>query len=122
MAMRAVGVGLAAVAWASVLVSEAQQNADVRNVALVGSVILAVLVTQVWTARPPSATIIDVIRPMERDILAVARERAGGDEERLHRLATRVAMLAAVRIQRGGTVPRDKRAWLRTLARLASSE
>jgi hypothetical protein len=122
MAMRAVGVGLAAVAWASVLVSEAQQSGDVRNLALVGAAILSVVITQLLTAQPPSATVVDLLRPLERDIVAVARERAGGDEERLKLLVTRVAMLAAARMQRGAVVPRDRRAWLRTLARLASSQ
>jgi hypothetical protein len=122
MAMRAVGVGLAAVAWTSVLVSEAQQSGDVRNYALVGAALLSVLITQLFTAQPPSATVVDLLRPLERDIIAVARERAGGDEERLELLVTRVAMLAAARMQRGAVIPRDRRAWLRTLARLASSQ
>ena len=122
MALRAVGVGLAAVAWTSVFVSEAQQSGDVRNYALVGVAILSVLITQLLTGQPPSATVVNLLRPLERDIIAVARERADGDEERLELLVTRVAMLAATRIQRGGTIPRDRRAWLRTLARLASSQ
>src|SRR3982074_363022 len=118
-ALRAAGIGLAAVAWASVLGSEAQQNADVRSFALVASAILSVAVCQWFTALPPSATIVGLLRPFERDLISIARERAGGDTERMQLLVTRMATLAAVRIRRGGSVPHDHRAWLRSLARLA---
>jgi hypothetical protein len=119
-ALRVVGVGLAAVAWASVLGSEAQQNADIRAYAQVATAILAVCITQWFTAPPPSATLVDLLRPFERDIIAAARERAGGDLDRLKLLVTRIAALAAARIQQGADVPRDRRAWLRALARLAA--
>jgi hypothetical protein len=118
-ALRAAGIGLAAVAWASVLGSEAQQNADVRSFALVASSILGVAICQWFTGLPPSATIVGLLRPFERDIVNIARERAGGDAERLNMLVTRIAIHAAVRVRRGGTVPTDHRAWLRSLARLA---
>src|SRR3982074_3245611 len=118
-ALRAAGIGLAAVAWASVLGSEAQQNADVRSFALVASAIVSVAICQWFTGLPPSATIVGLLRPFERDLIAVAREQAAGDAVRLEMLVTRIATLAAVRIRRGGTVPHDHRAWLRTLARLA---
>jgi hypothetical protein len=117
-ATRAVGIGLGAVAWASVLGSQAQQSADLRGYAVVGAALIGVLVAQWFNAPPPSATVVEVLRPMERDIVAAARERAGGDPERLHLLAARVAALAAVRIRRGGEVPSDRRAWFRALARL----
>jgi hypothetical protein len=78
-----------------------------------------VAICQWFTGLPPSATIVGLLRPFERDLIAVAREQAAGDAERLEMLVTRIATLAAVRIRRGGTVPHDHRAWLRTLARLA---
>jgi hypothetical protein len=118
MALRVVGIGLAAVAWASVLSSEAQQNADVRSLAQVVAAIVSVCVAQLFTGRPPSATIVDLVRPFERDILAVARERARGDPEQADFLTARIATLAAVRLRRGADLPRDRRAWLRVLARL----
>jgi hypothetical protein len=118
-AMRAAGIGLAAVTWASVLVSQSQQNADVRAFALVASSIVSVAICQWFTELPPSATIVGLLRPFERDIISAARERAGGDPERLELLVTRIVTLAAVRIRRGGNPPRDHRAWLRSLARLA---
>src|SRR5205085_8810559 len=45
-AMRAVGVALAAVAFASALGSEAQQNADIRSYLQVATMVVAVLVAQ----------------------------------------------------------------------------
>ena len=119
MALRAVGIGLAAVAWASVLGSEAQQSADVRAYAQVGAAVLSVCIVQWLTALPPSANLVDLLRPFERDVLAIARERSGGDAERMQALATRITDLAAGRIRGGANVPRDRRAWLRLLARLA---
>jgi hypothetical protein len=118
-AMRASGVGLAAVAWASVLGSEAQQSETVRAYAQVAAAIVGVCVSQWFTRLPPSATTVDVLRPFERDILAAAREQARGDDERVYFLAARMAMLATVRLRRGGSLPRDRRAWFRSLARLA---
>jgi hypothetical protein len=122
MALRVVGIGLVAVAWASVLGSEFQLGADARTMTQVGAAILAVLVGQLLAGQPPSATIVDVLRPFERDILAVARERAQGDPDQADFLAARIAMLAAVRIRRGADLPRDRRAWLRALARLAGDD
>ena len=119
MALRAVGIGLGAVAWASVLGSEAQQSADVRAYAQVGAAVLSVCIVQWLTALPPSANLADLLRPLEREVLAVARERGGGDAERTEALATRITELAAERIRGGANVPRDRRAWLRVLARLA---
>jgi hypothetical protein len=122
MALRVVGVGLAAVAWASVLGSEFQLGPDARTMAQVGAAIVAVLVAQLLAGQPPSATIVDVLRPFERDILAVARERAHGDPDQAEFVAARIASLAAVRIRRGADLPRDRRAWLRALARLAGDD
>ena|ERR1700687_569581 len=121
-ALRVVGIGLAAVAWASVIGSEAQQPADTRAYVQVAAAILAVVIAQWFTSLPPSATGVDLIRPFERDILAAARDRAGGDAERTRMLATRIATLAVVRIRRGGNLPSDRRAWFRALARLAGED
>jgi hypothetical protein len=121
-ALRVVGIALAAVAWASVIGSEAQQSADTRAYALVVAAVVAVLVAQWFTRLPPSATGVDLIRSFERDILAAARDRAGGDTERMHILAGRIAMLAVVRLRRGGTMPSDRRTWFRALARLAGED
>ena len=118
-AMRAAGVGLAAVAWASVLASEAQQTGDARSYLRAASATLGVVFAQWFTGLPPSATIVDLLRPFERDILNAARERAGRDLERTELLAARIATLAVVRLRRGGHLPSDRRAWLRALARLA---
>ena len=118
-ALRAAGIGLAAVAWASALGSEAQQSSDVRSLALVAAALVSVAICQWFTGLPPSATIVGLLRPLERDIINTARERAGGDPERVEMLVARIATLAAVRIRRGGNPPRDIRAWLRVLARLS---
>jgi hypothetical protein len=118
-ALRAAGVGLAAVAWASALGSQAQQSADVRTYAQVAAAIVGVSISQWFTRLPPSATVVDLLQPFERDILAVAREQARGDDERMHFLAARISMLAAVRLRRGGSLPSDRRAWFRSLGRLA---
>ena len=121
-ALRVVGLALAAVAWASVIGSEAQQSADTRAHAQVVAAIVAVLVAQWFTRLPPSATGVELIRSFERDILAAARDGAGSDVERMHMLAGRIALLAVVRLSRGGTLPSDRRAWFRALARLAGED
>jgi hypothetical protein len=121
-ALRTVGIALAVVAWASVIGSEAQQSADTRAYAQVVVAVVAIVVAQWFTRLPPSATGVDLIRPYERDILAAARDRAGGDVGRTHQLAARIAMLAIVRLRRGGDLPSDRRAWFRTLARLAGED
>ena len=92
-ALRAAGIGLAAVAWASALAAEAQQNSDIRSVALVASAIVSVAVCQWFTELPPSATIVGLLRPFERDLISIAREQAGGDTVRMQMLVTRMATL-----------------------------
>lgn len=120
--LRAVGIGLAAVAWASALSNAAQQTADVRTAVQVAAGILGVCVSQWFTGLPPSAAVVDLLQPFERDILAVAREQAPDDPERMEFLVARIASLATVRIRRGATLPiRDRRAWFRALGRLADA-
>jgi hypothetical protein len=119
MALRAVGVGIVAVAWASALGSEAQQSSDIRSYAEVAAIVVSVLIVQLLTWLPPSATVRDLLKPMERDIVAVARERAYGDAELLQLYIARITAMATVRIRQGANVPRDRRAWLRGLLRLA---
>ena len=118
MALRAVGVGIAAVAWASALSSEAQQSSDIRSYAEVAAIVVSVLVVHLLTWMPPSATVRDILKPLERDIIAIAREHAGKDPELLQLYIARITALATVRIRKGANVPRDRRAWLRALARL----
>jgi hypothetical protein len=120
-ALRVVGIALTTVAWVSVLASEAQQSSDVRTLALVGSALLSVLVTHWFTGLPPSANVVEMVRPIEREIIAAARERAGGDSEHLHLLIARVSALAIVHVRRAGTLPRDRRSWLRALTQAAES-
>ena len=120
--LRAVGIGLAAVAWASALSNQAQQTADVRTAVEVVAAIVAVAISQWFTGLPPSASVVDLLQPYERDILAVAREQSHGDTERMEFLVARIAAVATVRIRRGANVPtRDRRAWFRALGRLADS-
>jgi hypothetical protein len=122
MALRAVGVALAVVAFASVLGSEAQQSSDIRSYAQVGAAIVTLLVVQLLTFLPPSATVAELLRPFERDIVAVAREGARGDSDRIDLLIARITALATVRIRQGANLPRDRRAWLRGLLRLAEAD
>ena len=117
-ALRAVGVGLAAVAWASVLASEAQQYNDLRWYAMVAVGAIAVLVTHAFSGLPPSARPRDVVRDMERDIQAVAREQAPADPEQQRVEMVRIATLAVERVRAGANVPKDRRAWLSALASL----
>jgi hypothetical protein len=119
-ALRAVGIGLAAVAWASALSSEAQQNADVRSAAQVAAAIVGVCISQWFTRLPPSATGVELLRPFERDIRAVAREQAPGNPRRREVLVARIGSLAAVRLRGGARVgAHDRRDWVRALGRLA---
>jgi len=122
MAVRAVGVGLISVAWASMLSSEAQQSADLRALAVVGASAAGVLITQWLTALPPSYTLVELLRPLERDITAVARERAGSDSALVSVWRARLSTMATARIRGGANMPRDRRAWLRVLSRLAESD
>src|SRR5918911_4562626 len=117
-ALRAAGIGLAAVAWASVLGSEAQQNADIRSYAQVAAAVISVCIAQVLTGLPPSANLPRLLREFERDIVAVVREQARADADRREILAARVNALAAERIRHGINVPRERRHWFRLLARL----
>jgi hypothetical protein len=121
MALRAVGLGIVVIAWAAVLGSEAQQGSDQRAYAEVGAAVLSLLVVHWLTALPPSATVTDLLRPLERDILAVARERARGDAALQAAYVAAVTELARERIRRGANVPRDRRAWVRALLRLAEA-
>jgi hypothetical protein len=122
-AARAVGIGLAAVAWASVLSNAALQSAEVRSMAEVAAACIGVALSQLFTGLPPSARVVDLLQPFERDILAIAREQAHGDTERMEFLVARIAALATVRVRRGADMPaRDRRAWFRALGRLADSE
>ena len=120
-ALRAVGLGMVVVAWASVLGSEAQQGSELRAYAEVGAASLSLLVIHCLTSLPPSATITDLLRPLERDILAVARERARGDAALQAACVRAITDLARERIRNGANVPRDRRAWVRALLRLAEA-
>jgi hypothetical protein len=121
-ALRSAGIGLAAVAWASALASQAQQFNDLRSYALVGSAVIGVLISQWFAGLPPSARPLDVVRGFERDIVAVARELARGDHGLQHALVLRIATLAVERLRGGSNVPNDRRAWLRVLARASADD
>jgi hypothetical protein len=120
-ALRGVGVALAAVLWASMLSLHLQwPAANQRVYLLLGSLVLGALVTHFFGGLPPSATVVDLLQPHERDMLAAARERAGGDPERMYFLAGRLAVHAAVSVAHGASVPKDRRAWFRALAQRIS--
>ncbi len=121
-ALRTVGVGLAAAAWASVLASEAQQYGDLRGYAIVVCAVVGVLVSQWFAGLPPSALPVELVRGYERDIVAVARELARGDHALQHALVLRIATRAVARLREGSNVPKDRRAWFRLLARLPDED
>ncbi len=121
-ALRAVGVGIVSVAWASALSSEAQQASDPRAYMELAALVVSLVVVHVLAALPPSATITDLLKPMERDITAVARERAAGDTSRQAEYATAITALATERLRHGANIPRDRRRWLRALSRLADAD
>jgi len=122
MALRAVGVGIVVVGFASTLGSEAQQVTDVRAYGEVGAAVLALLVIHLFTAMPPSWTVTDLLKPMQRDVVAVARERANGDPARQAAYVESINALAAERIRNGSNIPRDRRRWLRLLSSLAETD
>lgn len=113
-ALRSVGLALAAVAWASALASEAQQYNDLRSYAIAACAMIGVLASQWFAGLPPSARPLDLVRGMERDLLAVAREVRVSPAE--------LATVAVERLQHGANVPKDRRSWLRGLARLADQD
>lgn len=122
MAMRAVGIGVIVVAWASALASEAQQVTDTRAYAQVAAVVVSLIVVHALTNLPPSWTATDLLEPMERDLVAVARERSGGNAALQGEYVAALRHLATERIRAGANLPRDRRAWLRALLRLAEAD
>ena len=122
MALRAVGIGLIIVAWASALASEAQQVSDTRAYAEVGAAVIGLIAVHVLTHLPPSWTVTDLLKPMERDVTAVAREHARGDAGTQARYVAVLRAAATKRIRDGANIPRDRRAWLRALLRLAEAD
>jgi hypothetical protein len=116
--LKSVGVGLATAAWVSVLTAHLQLPTDVRTYAGIGCSLLATAVAQVFLGRPPSMDLLEVLRLLERDLLAVAREfcPTPGDPDAVRVVATRIAAQAATALQHSGRVPRDARAWFRALA------
>jgi hypothetical protein len=116
-ALRSVGVGLATAAWVSVLTAHIQLPTDARTYAGIGASLLAAAATHLlFGTRPPSMTVVDLLQPLERDILAVAREHADGDAETIRFIAATLAVRAAADIRHGRRLPRDRRAWFRALA------
>lgn len=115
-ALRSVGVGLATAAWVSVLTAHVQLPADARTYAGIGASLFAAALTHLFFgSQPPSMTVVDLLKPMERDMLAVARERSA-DPEDVQFVAAALAARAAADIRHGRRVPRDRRAWFRALA------
>jgi hypothetical protein len=121
MAMRAVFLGIVVVAWASALASEAQQITDTRAYLEVAAAIAALVLVHLMTRSPPSWNATELLEPLERDILAVARERTR-DATLQREYATLIRRIAAERIRGGADIPRDRRAWLRALSRLAEAD
>ena len=122
MSMRAVGIGLIAVAWTSALASEAQQVSDTRAYAEVAAAVVSLIVVHILTRLPPSCTLKELLKPLDRDILAIARERARGDAVKQGAYVTAMHAAAAERLRGGANVPRDRRAWLRGLLRLTEAD
>jgi hypothetical protein len=108
MALRAVGVGLMAVAWASALTSEAQQPTDTRAYIQLVAALVALAAVHLLTRLPPSMTVTDLIKPMERDIRVVAREHSVAESV--------IRRKVEERIRGGANIPRDRRRWLSSLA------
>jgi hypothetical protein len=121
-ALRAVGIGLVAVVWASALASEAQQLTDTRAYVEVAMVVATLLVVHWLTPMPPSWSAASLLEPLQRDMLAVARERAPGDPSRQADYVAAMRRLAEARIRGGANLPRDRRAWLRALSDLADTD
>lgn len=118
MAMRAVFIGIVVVAWASALSSEAQQITDTRTYLEVAATIATLVLVHLLTRSPPSWNVTELLKPLERDIVAVAREKTR-DATLQREYASVIRAAAAARIGVGANVPRDQRAWLRALSRLA---
>jgi hypothetical protein len=117
--MRAVGLGLIVVAWASALTSEAQQITDTRAYIQVAAAGVCLVLAHALTRMPPSWTGADLLKPLERDIRTLAQERARGDAAAQAEYVALMRALVIDRIRGGANVPRDRRAWLRALSRLA---
>ena len=121
-AMRAVGIALMVVTWASALSSEAQQVSDTRAYLQVAGAVASLIVAHVMTQLPPSWTLKDLLKPLDRDILAIAREQARGNAAKQVAYVAAMHALAVERLRGGANLPRDRRAWLRGLLRLAEAD
>ena len=122
MALRAVGIALMAVAWASALASEAQQVSDTRAYLQVAAAVVSLVIAHVLTHLPPSWTVKELLKRVDRDIVAIARESARGDAARQMAYVAALHAAAAERIRNGANLPRDRRAWVRGLLRLAEAD
>ena len=120
--LRVVGIALTAVAWASVLGSEAQQTSDQRALLTVAAAVLSVVIGHLFTGRPPSARVAELVGGWQKDVTSLAREVLGGDDRRVPDVAQRSIALAIARIEMTGRVPYDRRSWLRLVVRIAASD
>jgi hypothetical protein len=109
-------------AWASALASEAQQVSDTRAYVEVAAAVVSLVVAHVLTRLPPSWTVTELLKPLDRDILAVARASARGDAARQTAYVATLHAVAAERVRGGANLPRDRRAWLRGLLRLTETD
>lgn len=123
-ALRVVGIALTGVAWTSVLASEGQQNSDIRALLAVAAAVLGVLIGHVFTGLPPSARVAALVRGWDKDIAAAVREISRDDATRPIDVGVveRATVLAIARIEAAGRLPRDRREWLRIIARLALND
>ncbi len=115
-AMRSVWLGLVTVAWVSIFTAASGLPGETRTSLLVLAALVGVLAPQVLSGLPPSIAVDGLLRQLEKDILAAARERAGGDLDAANTLAGKIAAEVADRIREGRNLPSDRRAWLRLLA------
>ncbi len=116
MALRGVGSGIVALAWTSVFATAAGFSGEQRTYVLMGICVAVTLVAHGFGGLPPSFTLVGLLRSLEKDLVAAARERSGGDPRAFQELVARIAAHAAARVGQGVDVPGDRRAWFRLLA------
>ena len=116
---RAVGLGLVALAWTAVFLSQLRVVGRDRVIVLLAVMLLTVAISQLLARRPPSLTVVDMLSPLDKEMLSVAREQAKSDRAAQQRIVHYLRGYAMQYFAQRGALPRDRQRWFRLLAQRA---
>lgn len=118
-AARAVGLGLVALAWTAVFLSQLKVVGTDRYAVLLAVTLAAVAISQLLARRPPSLAVVDMIDPLDKEMRAAARELAKSDRQAQQRIVEQLRTYATRYVAEHGALPRDRQRWFRLLAQRA---